>query len=389
MAYSPSKVEEAPVNGLVFTNEAPEQEDDKPFDEFMQKPTTLPADLVITLTNFADEQDAHRCANVVRGYLEVFGRLMDLSRLDRVYITFDYAGTLASIDLGTGSDMLLKPTNDEIATGVAMAPSVLREDGWKSVIVVNASYARSLSYEIVGSDNVSKEQLDALRAETLHILAHECGHVHDHEMQRKSLPAETYSKKWNPIEHRLKEPAMACWGEYIAEFMGAGFGTKDTLRNYENAFCDRLKAAWPGVTASIRQYRMHGNVDQVISEVGIHIRNIIIYAAYMMGYLSKTKQSLESSVPKVIQAAKDNPEFGSYTKRLHDELHGLQDRYPDFTTLDVFTPLSEVVHDMYKKVGMYFIENADGSLRVEIPHRTDTMPSVAEQVEFIWKAVNH
>ena len=54
---------------------------------------------------------------------------MDLSRLDNVYVSFDYAGTLASLDLGTGSETILKPTNDDVATGVAMAPSVLREDG--------------------------------------------------------------------------------------------------------------------------------------------------------------------------------------------------------------------------------------------------------------------
>jgi hypothetical protein len=374
------------MDELESNNEASGEEVDKTFEEFMEKPTTLPTDLVITLTNFADEQDAHRCADVVRGYLGIFGRLMDLSRLDRVYITFDYAGTLASVDLGTGSDTILKPTNDEVATGVAMAPSVLREDGWKSVIVINAAYARSLSYEKDASEDVTQEQLDALRAETLHILAHECGHVHDHAMQRNSLPAEIYSKKWSPLEHRLKEPAMACWGEYIAEFLSAGFGTKDTLSNYENAFCDRLKAAWPTITASIRQYRMHGNVDQVISEVGIHIRNVIIYAAYMMGYLSKTEQSLESGAPKAMQVAKDHPEFGSFTERIQDELHALHDQYPEFTSLDVFTPLSGVIHDMYKKAGLTFIEKADGSLRVEIPHRADTMPSIAEQVEFMSKA---
>jgi hypothetical protein len=374
------------MDELESSNKSSEMEVDKAFDEFMQKPTTLPSDLVITLTNFADEQDAHRCANAVRGYLEIFGRLMELGRLDLVYITFDYAGTLASLDLGTGSDTILKPTNDEIATGVAMAPSVLREDGWKSVIVIGASYARSLSYEIGASDNISKEQLDALRAETVHILAHECGHVHDHAMQSRSFPAETYKKKWTPFEYRVKEPAMASWGEYIAEFLGAGFGTKDTLSNYENAFCDRMKAAWPAVTASIRQYRMHGNIDRVISEVGIHIRNIIIYAAYMLGYLSKKDQNLETGAEQAVQTAKGHPELGDFIERIQDELHALHDQYPDFTSLDVFTPLSAVVHDMYKKAGLTFIENENGSLRVEIPHRSDTMPSVAEQVQFAWRA---
>jgi hypothetical protein len=205
-------------------------------------------------------------------------------------------------------------------------------------------------------------------------------------MQAKSLPAETYSKKWSRFEYRLKEPAMACWGEYIAEFLGAGFGTTDTLSNYENVFRDRLKTAWPAITASIRQYRMHGNVDHVVSEVGLQIRNVIIYTAYMLGYLSKTEQSLESGAPKAMQAAKDHPELGGFTKRVQEELHALHDQYPDFTSLDVFTSLSEVVHDMYKTAGLTFIENGDGTLRVEIPHRADTMPSTTEQIEYLSKS---
>lgn len=36
------------------------------------------------VTDFSDEVDAHRCADVLRGYLQVFGRLMDLSLLDHV-----------------------------------------------------------------------------------------------------------------------------------------------------------------------------------------------------------------------------------------------------------------------------------------------------------------
>jgi hypothetical protein len=362
------------------------EESDGWYQELMQKPTTLPIDLVITLTNFADESDAHRCADVVRGYLGVFGRWMDLSLLDRVYVSFDYEGTLASLDRGMQSGSVLTPTNDEIATGVAMAPSVKREDGWKSVIVINAGFARSLSFIGEGSAEVDVKQLEALRDETLHILAHECGHVHDHAMRARSLPEETYSKMWTPLEHRLKEPAMACWSEYIAEYLSAGFGTKDTLSGYETAFCDRLKAAWPAITASIRQYRMHGKIDHVISEVGRHIRNVIIYASYMLGHLSQTEQSFESAVPKAAQDVKKYPQLGSFIERLEQELHALHDQYPQFTSLDVFTPLSEVVHEMYKKTGLTFMENNDGTLRVDIPHRADTLPNLQEQLEFLQKA---
>jgi len=63
------------------TNESSQANADQTFQEFLKKPTTVPVDLTITMTNFLDEQDARRCGDVMRGYLDVFGRLMDLRKL--------------------------------------------------------------------------------------------------------------------------------------------------------------------------------------------------------------------------------------------------------------------------------------------------------------------
>ena len=77
--------------------------------------------------------------------------------------------------------------------------------------------------------------------------------------------------------------------------------------------------------------------------------------------------------------------LGAFLSRIRTELHALHDRYPKFDSLDVFTPLSDVIHDMYKSAGVTFIEKDDGTLRVEIPHRDDTMPSLEEQFDFASK----
>jgi hypothetical protein len=130
---------------------------------------------------------------------------------------------------------------------------------------------------------------------------------------------------------------------------------------------------------------MHGNIDQVISEVGLHIRNVTIYASYLLGHLSQIGQSLESGASEAARETENHSELGGFIKRLEHELHVLHDQYPEFTSLDVFTPLSEVVHDMYKKAGLIFIENDDGTLRVDIPNRADTLPSWKERLEFLSK----
>jgi hypothetical protein len=61
----------------------------------------------------------------------------------------------------------------------------------------------------------------------------------------------------------------------------------------------------------------------------------------------------------------------------------LHDQYPKFISLEVFTPVSQVFHDMYKRAGLTFIENDDGTLRVDIPYRADTLPSRKERLEYL------
>jgi hypothetical protein len=141
------------------------------WEKFMQRPTTLPENLTITLTNFADEANAHKTADAVRGYLLVFGRMMNLEALDRVYISFDYEGTLAALDRGFKTIGVLAPTKDDVAVGIAMTPSVKRNGEWKCVIVLNAAYGRALSYEPDAS-LADLEGFRRLRAQVVHILAH-------------------------------------------------------------------------------------------------------------------------------------------------------------------------------------------------------------------------
>ncbi|GAA3767153.1 hypothetical protein [Terriglobus aquaticus] len=365
--------------GATATQEAISEEE---VAEFLRKPCSLPNNLVITLCYFADKDDAERCGQAVRFHLEIFGRVMDLSQLEQVFISFNYPETLASIDRGVGATQVIIPTADDVATGIAMAPTVKRGDVWKSVIALNASYARSLSYEPEDPSVETQQQLQALRALTIHTIAHECGHVHDHAMQMKHMGADTFLQKWAPVERYLKEPAMACWSEFMAEYLSAQYGNAETLKGYEDGFCDRLKNAWPAITESIRHYRMHGNVERVLSEVSIQIRHVIVYAGYLFGYLAKTDVSLADAAPKAATEINAHSEFASLIMELREGLMKLLDVYPKFADLNVFNPLSDVVRELYNRAGFTFRENPDGSLHLDIPHRPDTMPTLAEQLAF-------
>ena len=371
-------------------NDAPDTMGDEEreawFDEFLRQPTTLPEDLDITCTNFADQADAQKTADVVRVHLTIFGRLMDLNGLAQVFLTFDYPGTLAKLDRGFPAKNVLQPTNDDIAEGVAMAPSVKRDGFWKSVIVLNARYARALSYEPEPSFP-DVEGLRKLKAQVVHILAHECGHVHDLAIKVKSIPQETLEKAWNRKEFILMGTANACWDEYIASRLSACYGNEETLEGLESSFVARLELAWPVITKSIRLYRMHGNVGRVLNEVALEIRKVLVYASYLLGHLAGLELLLADGAPKATAALKQSAEFAPFIERLQTECETIYAQYDKLPNLDVFDSLAELVQDVFQCAGLAITQDGDNT-HVAIPHREDTMPSFSEQAEFMQQRIH-
>lgn len=121
----------------------------------------------------------------------------------------------------------------------------------------------------------------------------------------------------------------------------------------------------------------------MITAVGHQIRGVIISASCLLGYLSATKKTIIEDAPKAFECISLYPDLGIFVTRLDKELGALHDQYSNFQSLGVFDPLMNLVHDMYNAAGLTFALNDDGTLRVDIPHRADTLPSWQEQLEFM------
>jgi hypothetical protein len=87
------------------------------YDEVSARQSTLP-NFTISMTGFANEEKAQKIGTIVRDYLLFFGKLMDLGALSRVWITYQYEETLASLDRGVETQDKLTPTQDDVAVGV-------------------------------------------------------------------------------------------------------------------------------------------------------------------------------------------------------------------------------------------------------------------------------
>src|SRR6266481_2383942 len=114
------------------------------YDEVSARPSTLP-NVTISLTNFAREEDAQLLGGIIRDYLFFFGKFMDLGGLARVWVTYDYEGTLANLERGFDTQNKLTPTQDDIAVGIAMTPAILEDGKARSVMVLNAYHLMALT----------------------------------------------------------------------------------------------------------------------------------------------------------------------------------------------------------------------------------------------------
>jgi hypothetical protein len=117
---------------------SPHETDDEIVEELLKRPSSLPQ-IAATMRGFSKEEEARDLANVVFGYLRVFGTYLDLERLEAVTIAFDYADALAQIDRGSVKPVLT-PTHDGLAVGVAIAAPVFRDGRPCSHLVLRSSH---------------------------------------------------------------------------------------------------------------------------------------------------------------------------------------------------------------------------------------------------------
>jgi hypothetical protein len=259
-----------------------------------------------------------------------------------------------------------------------MAPAVVREGKVKSVIVLSAPHFASLLPSEETAENVKLEQLRDL---VVHTLGHECGHVHDRELQAHCFPEVLLKQSWSPAQDALVGTAFACWEEYIASRLSAPWGSEETAPGFEVAFCTRLESAWSTMVHSICLYRIHGDVPRVLAEVASQIRMVAMYGSYLIGHLAGSDQSLETAAPKASTLLKTNQPFERFMKRLEKECDSLYSTHGSWADMKIFDTLTEAVHDLYKEVGLTFRETENGTY-LDIPHRADTKPTPTEFVEF-------
>jgi hypothetical protein len=343
------------------------------FQEITAREMTVP-DVTISLVGFAQETDAQNLGNILRGFLIFFGKLMNLSSLSRVWVSYDYENTLLSLNRGTEIQTKLMPTQDDVAVGIAMTPAVIEDGAVKSVMVFNATYLMALTQP-------ENEEIQPLYKRMLYLVAHECGHVHDLGMKVRSLPDTWLKVRLGRYDEALFEAAEGCWSEYIASRLSAFMSPTELTSDYETTFCDQVEKRLPAIRTSIRQYRMHADLTRVLSECSYVVKKVFLYTGYLLRQLDGCDMSFADSAPKAASLLVLYPELRRIVEETHRELQALYATYGEWTNLGVFAPLKKLVLQLYAWLGLELQDKGEQGMYVNIPMTPDTVPSIAEQIE--------
>lgn len=217
---------------------------------------TIPKNLQFSARAFANEASAYELIYKVHSVLSVLSKYIDISNLDGVTIAYDYEEALAELDRGYETSYQLTATKD-VAQGVAMAPSVIRDGSIKTHLVLNACALRGIHEELW-------QETDCF-GQSLHLIAHECAHVEATAAFDKAFPGVLLKKSYlNALESMRWDVILSAWNEYAACRIVGSIGS-DPTNDYLDILLGVLRTTRAQCFNMIREYRLHANTEKVVA----------------------------------------------------------------------------------------------------------------------------
>jgi hypothetical protein len=325
-------------------------------------PPTAPSNIPVNLRGFADTESAERFGHVIAETVRAISSVANLERLDGITVAYDYDDALAQLDRGFQPSRPLTRTSTEEIAGVAMAAPVVRNRAVKSHLVFHAPFVLPLESE----ENTEEFWM------ALYMVAHECGHVDDLKHRDEAFPNVLLQRQVTDVQDSTLEPiSFGLWDEYAACRLSAPFGRHQTAI-YEQSFNSVLSVAKDKANASIRSYRTHANLGQVIAEAGEFICKPLKLSAYLLGHLDGLGGNMDDVPQARDLIAKTS--YAVFIERLHAALQDLWSRRGTWASYAEFDVLKDIVRDLLADGGMILTRMPDGRMHVDIPFTRETMP---------------
>lgn len=338
-------------------------QDDENANDTLPDNLTIPGKLQYSARAFADKEYAKGAMYKLHSVLSVISQSIDLTNLDGVTVAFDYDYALAELDRGYETNDKLTATSD-IAIGVAMAPTVIRDGVIKTHLVLNANYALSVIEE--------PEQETEYFGQSLHLVAHECAHVEVTAAFDKVFPGVLLRHQHENILDNMRwQVILAAWDEYAVCRITGNIG-HDPTDGYLETLVTVLNANRSQCFEIIKAYRTHCDVSRVVTEVYGKLGDLLKYSSYFLGAVAACKD-LETHPPALTKAV-EFEWFGPFYDRVVEAHTQLWDQFGMWTDQDKFEALGDILEDMAESVGIEASRISKQDTHFNISYRSENTP---------------
>jgi hypothetical protein len=273
---------------------------------------------------------------------------MDLRALDGITLSHDCRADATALQKMPEGQIPLEMSDQPDTMEMARTVAVWREKELKFHIVLRAG---------VGLMTLSPEK--DLQTVAHACIAHEAAHV-EHEGHLYRIFPDAYGC---PLEcgDRSRQTflkAMDVWSEYAACRSSAMF-RPEAVEEFEGIFCRALEESLAASSAQIAAFRHDRNAKDVFVGIQQLFGDVFIHAGYFLGHLDGLELTLEADAPRVTELFRKHPQFHPLIVRLRRVLHELWLSEYAWQSIEIFTPIYDLIREMMVLHGLTFARHED------------------------------
>lgn len=349
--------------------------------------TVAPESFTLSLWDFGekDKTEAQRIqvaiGEFIRDFIVDIAIYFPIDSLGGITIADDYRALLSNTQQETkGEDEHASPLPEgpKVVDGVGETVWISTENVFKATILLPSAVAKALI-----SNDPGKEGWAA------HILTKHLVSIAWVGMA-KSIPDAMLVRGENKvdeidIDNWLYNNVYSAIKGYTTSRAAANFGNREEIaRELLQLLVENLNRLHTRAMKARKAYRMCGNLDKLLAEVLPTIRNVLTFAAKLIGHSSFSgKTPFDES--GVLQNALEHEGLSDWFNRYQVHLERFHRRMGEWKSLDEFVAFNIHVERLLYAIGMFPWETSEG-LRIEVPCKIPfNPPSPLYQFWKAWK----
>jgi hypothetical protein len=273
---------------------------------------------------------------------------MDLRALDGITLSRDCRADATALQRMPEGQIPLEMSDQPDTMEMARTVAVWREKELRFHIVLRAG---------VGLMALSPEK--DLQALAHACIAHEAAHVeHEGHLYRTFPGVYGCLLECGDRSRQTFLKAMDVWSEYSACRSSAMFRPK-AVEEFEGIFCRALEESFAASTSQIAAFRQDRKAKHVFVGIQQLFGDVFIHAGYFLGHLDGLELTLEDDAPRASELFQKHPKIHPLIVRLRRVLHELWLSEYAWQSIEIFTPIYDLIREMMALYGMAFARHED------------------------------